>query len=92
MKTRRVVGVVVLVTIVAALVVIWWLSRGDVSPLIVAESASIKSRIDARCDAIESKLDGADAKLDRIESKLDRLLEMATPKFPDGMKQAESEE
>ena len=47
-----------------------------------AESRAVQSKVDARCDAIERKLD-------RIESKLDRLIEMATPKLPDGMKVAE---
>ncbi len=54
----------------------------ELSQKIEAESRAVQSKVDARCDAIERKLD-------RIESKLDRLIEMATPKLPDGMKVAE---
>ena len=54
----------------------------ELSQKIETESMAVQSKVDARCDAIERKLD-------RIESKLDRLIEMATPKLPDGMKVAE---
>jgi len=42
------------------------------------EGVETRAHVDKRCDALEKKLD-------RIESKLDRLIEMATPKLPDGM-------
>ena len=66
---------------------IWYMQCGGVShreikETVVAESAKVQAHVDARCDAIEQKLD-------RIESKLDRLIEMATPKLPDGMRFAE---
>ena len=66
---------------------VWYVQCGGVShreikETVVEESAKVQSRVDARCDALEQKLD-------RIEAKLDRLIEMATPKLPDGMRFAE---
>ena len=57
-------------------------SHRDLKESVVRESASVQARVDARCDALERKLD-------RIESKLDRLIDLATPKLPDGMKAVE---
>ena len=54
----------------------------ELADLVVAEGAATRARVDARCDAL-------DAKLDRIESKLDKLIELATPRLPDGMTAAE---
>ena len=57
-------------------------SHRDLEKAVVRESAAVRERVDARCDALERRLD-------RIESKIDRLIDMATPKLPDGMKVAE---
>ena len=57
-------------------------SHRDLKESVVRESAAVQARLDARCDALERKLD-------RIESKLDRLIDLATPKLPDGMKAVE---
>ena len=54
----------------------------ELADLVVAEGAATREKVDARCDAL-------DAKLDRIESKLDKLIELATPRLPDGMSVAE---
>ena len=66
---------------------VWYMQCGGVShreirATVIDESAKVQARVEARCDALEQKLD-------RIESKLDRLIEMATPKLPDGMRFAE---
>ena len=60
-------------------------SRREVKETVVRESAAIQAHLDARCDAIERRFERIDSKLDGIESKLDRLIDMATPKLPDGM-------
>ncbi|MBR3223218.1 MAG: hypothetical protein IKF72_13435 [Kiritimatiellae bacterium] len=57
-------------------------SHRDLKESVASESAAIQVRLDARCDALERKLD-------RIESKLDRLIDLATPKLPDGMRAVE---
>ena len=57
-------------------------SHRDIEKAVVRESAAVRERVDARCDALERRLD-------RIESKIDRLIDMATPKLPDGMRAAE---
>ena len=60
-------------------------SRREVKETVVGESSAIQARLDARCDAIERRFERVDSKLDSIESKLDRLIDMATPRLPDGM-------
>ena len=82
--------IAVLLVVVLATVVAWlWLfyrdggvTHRDLADLVSAEGAATRARVDERCDAL-------DAKLDRIESKLDRLIQLATPRLPDGMKAAE---
>ena len=82
--------IAVLLVVVLATVVAWlWLfyrdggvTHGELADLITAEGAATRARVDARCDAL-------DGKLDRIESKLDKLLQLATPRLPDGMKAVE---
>lgn len=82
--------IAVLLVLVLATVVAWlWLfyrdggvTHRDLAGLVAAEGAATRARVDERCGAL-------DVKLDRIESKLDRLLQLATPRFPDGMKAAE---
>ena len=54
----------------------------ELADLVVADGEATRAKVDARCDAL-------DAKLDRIESKLDKLIELATPRLPDGMSVAE---
>jgi len=87
-KTVRL--VIVLLAILLLLAFAGWVwhmqcggvSHREIKEAVVAESAKVQAHVDARCDAMEQKLD-------RIESKLDRLIEMATPKLPDGMRFAE---
>ena len=82
--------IAVLLAMVLATVVAWlWLfyrdggmTHRDLADLIAAEGAATRAKVDERCDAL-------DARLDRIESKLDRLVQLATPRLPDGMKAAE---
>jgi len=79
-----------LLVVVLAILLAWlWLlfrdggvTHRELADLITAEGAETRTKVDARCDAL-------DVKLDRIESKLDRLIQLATPSLPDGMKTAE---
>lgn len=85
---RRAVAIAVLMIIMLAAAWAWWtfcggVSHAEIRDTVREESESVRNAVDSRCDAIERKLD-------RIESKLDRLIEMATPKLPDGMVPAES--
>jgi len=78
---------IVLLLAAAAAAWLWQSQCGGVShrelkTTVTDESAAIQAKVDARFAAL-------DAKLDRIESKLDKLIDMATPKLPDGMKAAE---
>ena len=61
----------------------------ELSQKIETESMAVQSKVDARYDALEKKLDRIESKLDSVESKLDRLIQLATPRLPDGMKTAE---
>jgi len=54
----------------------------DLKMFVVREGAETRAHIDERCDVLEKKLD-------RVEAKLDCLLEMASPKWSDGMKSAQ---
>ena len=80
----------VLLIVVLATVIAWlWLfyrdggvTHRELADLITAEGAATRAKVDERCDAL-------DVKLDRIESKLDKLIQLATPRLPDGMKSAE---
>jgi len=82
--------IAVLLVVVLATVIAWlWLFNRDggvthreLADLITAEGAATRAKVDERCDAL-------DVKLDRIESKLDKLIQLATPRLPDGMKAAE---
>ena len=85
---KRVAVVIVLAALVLAAAWAWWSFCGGVSHVEIRdtvreEADSVRNALDSRCDAIERKLD-------LIESKLVRLIEMATPKLPDGMVPAES--
>ena len=87
--TKRFLAADLLVEILANAVAWLWLfcrdggvTHRDLAALVSAEGAATRARVDARCDAL-------DARLDRIESKLDRLVQLATPRLPDGMKSAE---
>ena len=89
MSIKNMVRLVILLLIIILLVAgwVWYMQCGGVShreirETVVEKSAEVQARVDARCDALERKLD-------RIESKLDKLIEMATPKLPDGMRFAE---
>ena len=79
----------VLVVLLAILCMWLWLfyrdggvTHRDLADLITAEGAATRTKVDERSDAL-------DAKLDRIESKLDKLIQLATPRLPDGMKAVE---
>ena len=82
--------IAVLLVVVLATIIAWlWLfyrdggvTHRDLADLITAEGAATRAKVDERCDAM-------DGKLDRIESKLDKLLQLATPRLPDGMKAIE---
>ena len=63
---------------------------------VVSEADAIKAQSAARFDSVESRLERMEKKIDqinarsaRIESKLDRLIDLATPRLPDGMKAAQ---
>ena len=82
--------IAVLLVVVLAIVVAWlWLfyrdggvTHRELADLVAAEGAATRAKVDMRCDAL-------DARLGRIESKLDKLIELATPRLPDGMSVAE---
>lgn len=86
MKLRHAVPLIILLAILLAWLWLFYRDGGvthrELADLVVAEGAATRERVDARCDAL-------DAKLDRIESKLDKLIEIATPRLPDGMTVAE---
>ncbi len=63
--------------------------NSKVKECVLHESASIRAEVDSRSDAIEARLERIESKLDKLDGKLDRILELATPKLPDGMKEAE---
>ena len=86
---KKILIAVVLVLLLATVIAWLWLfyrdggvTHRDLADLITAEGAATRARVDERCDAL-------DVKLDRIESKLDKLIQLATPRLPDGMKAAE---
>ena len=86
---KKILIAVVLVLLLATVIAWLWLfyrdggvTHRELADLITAEGAETRTKVDARCDAL-------DVKLDRIESKLDRLIQLATPRLPDGMKAAE---
>jgi len=64
-------------------------THADLSRQIDRESAVIREHVDVRCGELDAKLGRVEAKLDRIEAKLDKLIEMATPKLPEGMRAAD---
>ena len=86
---KKILIAVLFVFLLAAVIAWLWLfyrdggvTHRDLADLVTAEGVATRARVDERCDAL-------DAKLDRIESKLDKLIQLATPKLPDGMKAAE---
>ena len=88
-KSRRIATVALLLLLLLVLAFEWWrfaadrgVSHRDLKEAVARESAVVRERVDARCDALERRLD-------RIESKIDRLIEMATPRLPDGMRAVE---
>ena len=86
---KKILAVILLVVALSSAVAWLWLlyrdggvTHRDLADLVAAEGAATRAKVDERCDAL-------DVKLDRIESKLDRLVQLATPRLPDGMKAAE---
>ena len=90
MKARiRLLSAVVLLLVLLA-VGLWascrtGLDGARLEAAIRAESARVQARLDDRFDLLERKVDGLETRLDRIEAKIDRLIELATPRLPDGM-------
>ena len=87
--TRKILVAVVLFIMLATAVAWFWLlyrdggvTHRDLADLVAYEGEATRAKVDERCDAL-------DTKLDRIESKLDKLIQLATPRLPDGMKAAE---
>ena len=86
---KKILALFLLVAALSAAVAWLWLfyrdggvTHRDLADLVAAEGAATRAKVDERCNAL-------DVKLDRIESKLDRLIQLATPRLPDGMKTAE---
>ena len=86
---KKILAAVLLVVVLATVVAWLWLfyrdggvTHRDLADLVASEGAATRAKVDERCNAL-------DVKLDRIESKLDRLIQLATPRLPDGMKAAE---
>ena len=86
---KKILMAVLLVVLLATVIAWLWLfyrdggvTHRELADLITAEGAATRAKVDERCDAL-------DGKLDRIESKLDKLIQLATPRLPDGMKIAE---
>ena len=76
-----------LVCIAAMTCFLWWRSYAGVSNreilgAVREEGAATRLTVEMQCNALSRKLD-------RIESKLDRLIDMATPRLPDGMTPAQ---
>ena len=90
MKSMKRICIAVAVVLVLLVLLAWlWLFYRDggvthrqLADLITAEGAATRAKVDQRCNALDSKLD-------RIESKLDKLIQLATPRLPDGMKAVE---
>lgn len=57
-----------------------------------AESEAVQARLDDRFDQLERKMEDVEDRLEQhletLEDKIDRLIELATPRLPDGMEPA----
>ena len=94
---------IALIVVLVLLALGFWLGwRGgdgrlaELRETVVSEADAIKAQSAARFDSVESRLERMEKKIDqidarsaRIESKLDRLIDLATPRLPDGMKAAQ---
>ena len=84
MTRKLIVAAVLFAALATAVAWLWLLYRDggvthrDLAELIAYEGEATRTKVDERCDAL-------DAKLDRIEAKLDMLIQLATPRLPDGM-------
>lgn len=94
MKARIRLGTVVVLLLVALVGGFWLVFRtgldgARLEDAIRSESARIQARLDDRFDQLERKVDDLEShverRLDRLEAKIDRLIELATPRLPDGM-------
>ena len=91
----RLVFAALVVLVIAALVLFWlrmaggFVSNREVRQSVVSEAASLKTRLDERCDTVEARLSRIESKIDGLDRKLDRLIELATPRLPDEMSAAE---
>ena len=83
------VAVAVLVFLLLQILAGGLVPNSKVKECVLNESSSIRTKVDSRSDAIEARLERIESKLDKLDDKLDRILELATPKLPDGMKEAE---
>jgi TolA-binding protein len=76
--------IILLVIVTGALT---WQIRGsdamgiEIKDTVRSEAKGITKEVGERCDELEKRLD-------RIEGKIDKLIEMLTPRLPDGMKSA----
>ncbi len=94
---------IVLLVVLALLSLGFWLGwRGadgrfaELRETVKSEADGIKAQSAARFDSVEGRLDRMEKQLNqideravRIEAKLDRLIDLATPRLPDGMKPAQ---
>lgn len=97
---REFLRVVALLAIVLAILFLIWCVNGFVSnrniqDTMLAETATVRTRVDARADdlgrridALGAKLDAAERRLESIDGKLDRLVEFALRPHPDGLEGA----
>ena len=92
---ERLVVAALLALAIAAIVLLWqriaggFVSNREVRQSVVSEAASLKTRLDERCDTVEARLNRIESKIDGLDRKLDRLIELATPRLPDEMRAAE---
>lgn len=86
-----------LAALLAALLAAWlWHGRracarcAELDGTVRREAAAVRACLGDRFERLERRLDGlashVDEKLDGIEAKIDRILELATPRLPDGMR------
>lgn len=87
---KKAVAIIVILAVAAVAAWLWYrqcggVSHGELKSAIERESRTTRAQLRDESAAINAKLDRIEAKVDRVEAKLDKLIEMATPKLPDGM-------
>jgi ferritin-like protein len=84
---NKLIVVLVLLIVLVTGAIIWQLNLSGVSgkdiesvkETVRLENENLREEMHSRCGEIERKLD-------RIEGKLDKIIDMLTPKLPDGLK------